>query len=292
VNANVGSTSLMGPTPAAPRRARRAGPPVFVLMAFGIVGIALVAAVLGGALAPHDPLEQHLNDRALTPSRDYLMGTDDLGRDVLSRILAGARAGMVGPGVIAAGALLIGTLMGVVGGYLGGWVDAASMRFSDFTLAVPHVLIVLVVAGVIGGGYWLAVALLTIFQVPYVARLVRGEVLRERDLPYVEAARSLGVSRVTIMSRHLLPNVAPVAISMAFVGFAYALVGLSSLSFLGVGVPPGDADWGRMLVENRVLIESNPWAAVAPGAAIVLTAAGANVVGDWLFDRLSIGEER
>jgi peptide/nickel transport system permease protein len=143
------------------------------------------------------------------------------------------------------------------------------------------------VVGIAGGGYAVAVALLVVFFSPSDTRIVRGEALRQRSLPYVEAARTLGLPRWRIVFRHLGPNVLPVVVAYVFLDFAFALVSLSGLSFLGIGIPPGTADWGLMLFENRSLVFSNPWAAVGPGIAIVLTAASMNLIGDWLYERLS-----
>jgi peptide/nickel transport system permease protein len=274
-----------------PIRRRRDRPSVIVAGAWIVVLAAFACAVLGDVVAPKDPDVQTLAARALAPGDGYLLGTDGLGRDVLSRVIVGARAAIVGPVLVALGALVVGSVVGIAAGYLGGWVDAMAMRAADFVFAVPHLLVVLVIGGVVGGGYAVAVALLALFLAPHVARLVRGAVLQQRELPYVEAARALGVSQSRIMRVHLWPNVAPVAVSTAFLFFAVALVALSSLSFLGVGVGPGTPDWGRMLVENRELLEANPWAALAPGLAIVLTACAMNVLGDWLFERLT-AEER
>lgn len=261
--------------------------PLLIVVCLMIVIAAVVCTILGDAIAPKDPASQALADRSQPPGDGYLLGTDAFGRDVLSRVIAGTRIAVVGPAMIALAVLVVGSAMGIVAGYLSRWLDAAFMRWADFTLAVPHLLIILVVVGIIGGGYLVAVLLMILFLVPYGGRLVRGQVLQQRQLPYVEAAEALGLSRWRIMFGHLLPNVAPLAVSTAFWSFAISLVALSSLSFLGVGVPPGTADWGRMLFENLRLVYGNPWAPIAPGLAIVLTAASMNVLGDWLFEALT-----
>ncbi|WP_320668682.1 ABC transporter permease [Patulibacter defluvii] len=272
--------------PAAPRRARRR-PPFPVLLAIVVLAVVLVCALLGAAVAPHDPAAQDLLAGVQGPGGDHLLGTDDSGRDVLSRVIAGARGAVLGPAAIVLGAALLGALLGLVAGYRGGWRDAVIMRLSDAVYALPSLVVVLVVVGVVGGGQLAAVAILILFVGPFDARLVRGVTLEQRGRPYVDAARTLGLSSWRIMLRHVWPNVMPIVVANAFLNFAYALVALSALSFLGIGVDPGTADWGRMLSENLSLIEDNPAAALAPGIALVLLAVAMNLLGDWLYEQLS-----
>lgn len=275
---------LPGHVPAS-RRGRR--PSLLVIGSVGILGIVVICAVGGGAVAPHDPSAQNLLVTLTGPSGSHPFGTDDLGRDVLSRTIAGARTAVLGPLIIALGAMLIGNVLGLWAGYRGGWVDAVIMRLADFVYALPALLVAIVVVGVLGGGYFHAVILLVFLYCPLDARLVRAATLEQRGRAYVEAARTLGLSSRRIMFLHIWPNVLPVAIANATLAFAYALVSLSSLSFLGIGVGPGTADWGRMLSDSRTLLFQNPATALAPGIALVLTAASVNVIGDWLFERVS-----
>lgn len=272
---------------AGPRRGRLRRTPLLVAASMVFLGAVVACVLFGTGITPVSPTAQDLLNTSRPPSARHWLGTDNLGQDVLARIMVGSRWALLGPLVIAIGSLLLGGTLGLLSGYLGGWVDAVTMRVVDFVFAFPHLLVILVVAGIVGGGYVMGVVLLVVFLAPHVTRLVRGAVLQQRELPYVEAARSLGVTQGRIMFVHLLPNVLPLAVATAFVSFSVGLVALSSLSFLGVGVAPGTADWGRMLVENRLLLQQNPWAAVAPGLCIVLTAAAMNVVGDWLFERLT-----
>jgi peptide/nickel transport system permease protein len=221
------------------------------------------------------------------PSRAHWLGTDDLGRDVLSRTIAGARTAVLGPLLIALGAMLIGNIFGLLAGYHGGFVDAVIMRVADLVYALPALLVAIVVVGVLGGGYYRAVALLVFLYCPFDTRLVRAATLEQRSRPYVEAARTLGLRRTRIIFVHIWPNVLAVAVANATLAFAFALVSLSALSFLGIGAGPGTADWGRMLADSRTLLFDNPATALAPGIALVLTAASVNVIGDWLFEQLS-----
>jgi peptide/nickel transport system permease protein len=273
--------------PPAVRRPRRITVGVGLCMAF--VLMVLVLAVFGAWLAPSSPSAQDLGLGISRPSSEHWLGTDDLGRDVLSRLIVGARTAVVGPAIIAVAAMVIGSVLGLLAGYSGGWVDSLIMRWADLMYALPGLLVVIVVAGVLGGGYWLAVALLVVLSAPYDARIVRGATLEQRSRPYVEAARILGLSRSRIMARHIWPNVLALELANAFLTFAFALVTLASLSFLGLGVGPATADWGRMLAEGRTLLDENPAAALAPAAMLVLTAASVNILGDrlheWLSDR-------
>ena len=238
-------------------------------------------------LAPQSPSFQNLSDAAAGPSRAHLLGTDNLGRDIFSRVLAGGGRALIGPLVIAAGALLISVVLGIWAGYTGGWFESSVMRMVDLGYALPPLLVAVVLAGVFGGGYWLAVIVLLVLFSPYDIRVTRAVSLEQRGLPYVEAARMLGISRSRIMARHILPNVVPFMIVGFCLDFAFALVTLSGLSYLGLGAPPGSPDWGRMLSDNQSQIFGDPWGALAPGIMILLTAAAVNVVGDWLAERFA-----
>lgn len=252
-----------------------------------IMGIIAVAALFGQLIAPQDPSAQDLTLVLAHPSGAHWLGTDELGRDVFSRLVVGSRTAFIAPLVVAAGAMLLGNILGLVAGYRGGIIDAVIMRLADLVMAVPGLLIIIVVAGTIGGGFWTAVILLTLLMVPFDARVVRGATLEQAPRPYVEAARTLGVSNRRIMFLHIWPNISAVVVANTCLGYAGALVGLSGLSFLGVGVTPGSPDWGQMLSDGETSLFVNPVATLAPGAAIVLVAAAMNIIGDWGYDRLS-----
>jgi peptide/nickel transport system permease protein len=268
-------------------RSRRQHAPGVVILAGLIVAAVALCAVFGEAIAPHSAFTQRLGLGDTPPSNDFIAGTDLLGRDVLSRVIVGARTALMGPIVIAAGAFLVATLLGLVSGYFGGFVDSAIMRWVDFMLALPGPLIAIVVVGVVGGGYWTAVFVLAVLFVAPDTRIVRSAVLEQRPLPYIDAVRALGVSKTRILFIHILPNVMPIVLAYVVLDFAFALVNLSGLSFLGLGVEPGTPDWGRMLFENRNILFSNPVALLLPAASIILTAVSINLIGDWLFERLA-----
>jgi peptide/nickel transport system permease protein len=262
-------------------------PPLLIVLAVALVGTVVVCALASGLIAPLPPNQQDLRTGVVLPGGAHRLGTDQLGRDIFSRLVFGARTALIGPVLVALGGFTVGTILGLAAGYLGGRVDFVVMRWADLMFSLPGLLVTIVIVGVVGGGYPIAVILLIVFFSPADTRIVRGEALRQRSLPYVEAARTLGLSRLRIIFRHVGPNVLPIIVAYVFLDFAFALVSLSGLSFLGIGLAPGTADWGLMLFENRALLFTNAAAAVAPGLAIVATAASMNLIGDWLFERLS-----
>lgn len=267
---------------------RGTGVPLTVAISMALLALLVLFAIFGTAIAPHDPDEQRLLVGDTTPSAEFWAGTDLLGRDIVSRSIVGARTALVGAVVVSVGAFAIATVLGLLSGYQGGATDAVIMRGADLMLALPALLIVIVVVGIVGGGFWVAVLVLILLFAAPDTRIVRSAVLEQRPLPYVEAARTLGVSKPRIMFGHILPNILPIILAYIVLDFAFALVSLAALSFLGLGIAPGTADWGRMLAENKGLLFSNPWAAVLPALLIVLAAAAMNLVGDWMYDRYSL----
>jgi peptide/nickel transport system permease protein len=183
--------------------------------------------------------------------------------------------------------MLIGNLLGLLAGYRGGFLDTLVSRYADLVYALPALLVAIVIVGVVGGGYFTAIGLLVVLYSPVDTRLIRSATLVQRQQPYVEAARITGVPRRRIMLAHIWPNVLPLAVANMFLTFAFSIVSLAALSFLGLGVGPGTADWGRELSDSRTLLFDNEWTALGPGIALVITAASVNLVGDWLFERLS-----
>lgn len=280
------SARTLESAPGGRRSWRRAWPqrPLSVVLSVVVLVVAGVAALLPW-LVPLDTDQITARDALLGPSGEHLLGTDQLGRDVLSRLVAGARSALLGPTVLAAATVVLSTALALVAGFHRGWVDALISRLVDLLYSVPAVVVAIVVVGVLGGGYWTAIAVLLVFGLPQNIRVLRAAVLERVELPYVEAAQALGVPSTTIMVRHLLPGIGPVVVAAFFLQFTYGIVDLSSLSFLGLGVPPGSADWGRMLAENRAALAQNIWAAAAPGAALVAVAVATNLLGDWVFAR-------
>ena len=270
----------LGPT----LRAGRVGS-VGLVVTGGILAIALVLAGFGSLLAP-DALVQDILLGVTPPGTPgHPLGTDELGRDILQLLIAGSGSALAGPVVIALGSMLLGVIFGTVTGYVQGWLDFTIGRVTDLLLALPVVVVAIVVAGVFGSGYWVTVAMLVVLFAPSDIRLVRSAVIEQSARPYIESARMLRLGPLRIMFRHILPNVSPIIVTNALVNFAIAIVALSSLSFLGVGVSPGAADWGRQLDDGRGLVPINPAATIAPAIAIVVVACAANLLGDALAAR-------
>jgi peptide/nickel transport system permease protein/glutathione transport system permease protein len=265
---------------------------VLVVLAASAVGVMVLLVVAGGWLTPYDPGQQDLLRSAAGPGDGHWLGTDALGRDVLSQVVAGARTAVVGPLCVALGALLLGVSLGLVAGYRGGFLDAVTNRFADLIYAFAAMLLVIVVVGVIGDGYWFAVALLTLLSLPAQIRLCRSTTLVQARLPYVEAARTLGLPAPRIMFRHILPNILPTVVATLLLDFVGALISLSGLSYLGLGVPPGTPDWGELLRQGQSLLAVNPYMSLAPGLMIIITATGVTLLGDWMYDRWTAGTGR
>ena len=252
------------------------GAVLLMVLLFATVG----SWVLGTEIKP-DPL------LGVTPpgTPGHIFGTDLLGRDILSLSIAGTRSAVVGPIAIALGSMLLGMLLGTMSGYTGGWLDLVLSKWADLLLALPVTLIALVVAGLVGGGYWITVVVLIVLFSPTDIRMMRSAVMTQSTRPYIESAKVLDLSRWRIMFRHILPNVIPIAIATMLLNVAFALVAMSALSFLGLGVGPGEPDWGRQLADGRNLLTDNPAAVVIPGLLIIMTATAINLTGDWIQER-------
>lgn len=277
--------SLRGMRVGATRWGYARGVPVSVWIAGVILVIVAILVIFGPLIAPNDPRAQNLSGGMLGPGSGDLLGTDALGRDLLSRVIVGARSAVVGALIIAICATTLGTIFGLLAGFKRGRTETVITRVVDVGIALPSTLVALVVAGVTGGGYSIAVLVLALLFAPYDIRFLRAATLEQSRLPYIESARTLGRGDVSIMARHILPNIRPALVTYVLLDFSYALVGLASLSFLGVGVPPGAADWGRMLSENLSLLPTNPVGALAPAFMLVITVVSLNLIGDWVQDR-------
>lgn len=256
-----------------------------LLVTSTIVAVALFLATFGSLLAP-DALSQDILLGVTPPGTPgHPLGTDELGRDVLQLLIAGSGSALAGPLIIALGSMLLGIVVGTLSGYVQGPLDFVMGRVTDLLLALPVVVVAIVVAGMFGSGYWVTVAMLVVLFAPSDIRLVRAAVIEQSARPYIESARMLRLNPVRIMARHVLPNVTPIVVTNALVNMAIAIVALSSLSFLGVGVAPGAADWGRQLDDGRALLLSNPAASLAPALAILVVACAINLLGDVIAAR-------
>ena len=237
-------------------------------------------------LAPYDPFAQDLASNYQGPSPSHLLGTDDLGRDVLSRLIHGARLSLEISLISVLMGLAGGLFLGVMGGFLGGWIDALIVGLIDILLSFPGILLAIVVVAVFGQGMGNTMIAIAIFSVPTFARIIRASVIQTKELEYIEAIRALGATRLRIMLRHVIPNSLSPIIVQATLMLGRAILIASGLSFLGLGVQPPFPEWGAMLSTARVLIRSNPVASVAPGVAITLVVLSFSLVGDGLRDAL------
>jgi peptide/nickel transport system permease protein len=265
-----------------PRRQMRVPLGIVVCVIF-VVGVA-VAAIVGPDFLSSEAQTPNPLHEAAAPSAAHWLGTDELGRDVLARLVLGAGAALVGPFAVALSGLVVSAIVGIAAGYLGGRIDMVTMRVVDFMIALPGLLLAIVLVTIVQGGYWFAVAVLAVLNVQGDIRLVRGAALAQRSLAYVEAARVTGVSRWSIMYRHIGRNVTTILLADFAVDFSGALVALAGLAFLGLGAAPGSADWGLMLTASQAILFSNPFAALGPALAIVLLAVSVNLIGDWLYE--------
>ncbi len=259
-------------------------------VASGVVLFGLVVlAVLGSAIAPYGYNEiaaDIATGRLQPPSAEHWFGTDNLGRDVFSRVLLGASVSLQVGFIAVAISLVAGTLIGIVAGYYGRWLDDGLMRFMDVLFAFPAILLAIVVLAVLGPGITNAMIAIGIVYTPIFARLARASTLSVREEVYVRASRSAGAGDVRILARHVLPNIAPPLIVQTSLSLAFAILSEAALSFLGLGTQPPDPSWGRMLAEGRAFIEQAWWMALFPGLAIFIVVLAFNVLGDALRDVL------
>ena len=265
------------------RRAARAR-----LAPFGAVVLlaALVVALAAPLVSPHDPLKQNLGNALAKPSRVHLLGTDNVGRDVLSRVMWGTRVSLVAGFVSVTLALLTGGLLGLAAGYTGGRVDGVLMRLMDAVLSFPALVLALALGAVLGAGLTGVLIALAVVYTPTFARLMRGQVLSITAREYVDAARALGASGWRVAWHHVLPNATAPMVVQGSLSVAFAILAEASLSFLGLGIQPPAASWGSMINAGRGYLQQAPWIVFGPGAALFVTVIGLNFVGDAVRDAL------
>lgn len=256
------------------------------LLGLGIVFLLTFAGVFAPILAPSDPITQDIENRLQPPNSEHLMGTDQIGRDMFSRVLYGARISLKVSVLVVSISLLIGMVMGVVSGYAGGWVDEAIMRLVDLLIAYPGFLFALVIVAVLGPSLLNLMIALAVTGWTGYARIIRGEVLSVKEDEFIKAAQVMGASRSRIMFRHILPNVISPIVVLATLNMGTVVLGTAGLSFLGFGAQPPTAEWGNMLASSRNFLTTAWWLANFPGMAIMLTVLGFNLLGDGLRDVL------
>jgi ABC-type dipeptide/oligopeptide/nickel transport system permease subunit len=251
-----------------------------------IVAVILMSAILAPWLAPQDPAKQSLFEKRARPGAKYVLGADEFGRDILSRVIYGARIALV-VGLVSVGiALCLGLLLGSLAGFLGGWVDAGIMRGVEVLLAFPYLLLAIAVVSALGPGALNTTIAVGIWGTPHVTRIVRGAVLALRETEYVRAARALGAGGPALVGRHILPNILPTVIVYGSLFMADAILVEAALSFLGLGVQPPTPSWGLMVATGRDFLLVTPHITTIPGLAIMLAVLGFNLLGDGLRDAL------
>jgi len=255
----------------------------------GVAALILLAAssLLAPLLAPHNPLHQNLAKDLVGFSGDHLLGTDKLGRDILSRTIYGGRISLLTGIATVLISLAIGVAAGSLSGYFGGWLDLLLMRLVDILMAFPGILLAIALTAVLGPGLDHVILALCLIGWTSYARLVRGEILSLREREFVQAARALGAPPRRIIIRHLIPNLLPPLLIQATFGLAAAIVAEGSLSFLGLGVEPPTPSWGSMLNDGRQFLLVAPHLTTYPGLALMFTVLGLNIVGDTLQERLT-----
>lgn len=265
--------------------------PALLTSPLTVIGLVLIlffglCALLAPVLAPMDPTEQALSLRLTPPSPGHWLGMDQLGRDVLSRLLYGARISLTVGLVVVLSAGLVGTLIGLIAGYAGGTVDEGLMRLTDVFFAFPPLILAMAIAGALGPNLNNAMIAIAVVTWPVYARLVRGQVLALRQREFVEAARAMGASTPRILYRHLLPNtLAPILVQASF-DMGGAILAAAGLSFIGFGARPPTPEWGVMISEGTKFFSTQPWLSFFPGLAILLTVTAFNLIGDGLRDTL------
>jgi len=276
-------------------RAERRRWDIFLQLNFCIPAAVLLlmlgAAIFASQLAPYDPLQTSLSQRLSPPAfaggtDAHLLGTDKLGRDVLSRIIFGARVSLSVSLLVILVTATIGTALGILGGYLGGWVDGLLMRITDISLAFPGILIALLLAVTLGPSFTTVVLAVSLLGWAPYARLIRGDVLKLRNADFVLQARIIGCSPMRIMLTHIFPNIVNPLLILATLSVGLIILVESALSYLGAGIPPPTATWGSMVSDGRGLIDTAWWISFFPGLAIGLVVLAGNFLGDWLRDRL------
>ena len=282
---NKGTTSPETPLPGTGRRHPRL--PGLALAGVLLLLLFVACAIFAPVLAPHDPAQLDLNARLLTPSHAHLFGTDELGRDILSRAIFGARISLIVAVSVVGLSLTFGMFLGALAGFYGGWLDAViNIYVMNAFLALPGILLAIAFVAFMGPGLWNLIFALSIGGWVGYARLVRAQVMAVKEREFVEAARALGANDLRILLRHILPNIVQPLIVQAAIGMAGAVLAEATLSFLGLGIPPPAASWGSMLNDARSHLFESPHMVAFPAIAVMLCVLSFNFIGDALRDRM------
>ncbi|MFJ8739035.1 ABC transporter permease [Embleya sp. NPDC127516] len=267
-------------------RALRQGP-LFV-GAVVVLALLVLVAVFAPLIAPYDPNAVDLSATLAGSTPDHLLGADQSGRDILSRLIHGVRTGLLGPLLVVVLSTALGIVFGVAAAWRGGWIDAVLSRSMDMMFAFPGLLIAILFVAVFGGGLTAPVIAMSVAYTPYVGRLVRSVATQEKARPYIESYRVQGWSGWTICVKHLIPNIAPTVLAQSAINFGYALMDLAALSYLGFGVQPPESDWGSMINEGQsALLQNVLLPSFAPGVCIVVAVVAFGIVGEGIADRVA-----
>ncbi|WP_102028970.1 ABC transporter permease [Salirhabdus sp. Marseille-P4669] len=251
-----------------------------------IVIFFIFIAIFAPLLMPYEPNEQILLDRFEAPSSTHWFGTDDFGRDILSRVIMGARISLMVGFTAVIGSIIVGSLLGVVAGFYGRWIDTIISRIFDIMLAFPSILLAIAIVAILGPDLQNALIAIAIVNVPLFGRLIRSKVLSVKEEEYITAARAIGMSNFRILTHHIIPNSISPVIVQGTLAIATAIIEVAALSFLGLGAQSPDLDWGKMLDDSRAYFVQAPWTMIFPGLAIMLTVLGFNLMGDGLRDAM------
>lgn len=251
-----------------------------------IISLFILMAIFAPFLAPYDYKEQELINRLKAPSGQHWFGTDDLGRDLFSRIIFGARISLWVGFSSVVGSIIIGTFLGILAGFYGKWLDMIISRGFDILLAFPSMLLAIAIVAVLGPSLQNALVAIAIVNIPVYGRLVRSKVLSLKTEEYITAARAVGMKNSGILWHHILPNSLTPIIVQGTLGIATAIIEAAALGFLGLGAQPPAPEWGKMLSDSRQFIQTAPWTVIFPGVSIMLTVLGFNLMGDGLRDAM------
>jgi peptide/nickel transport system permease protein len=278
---------LLAATGGVTRRSRRID---WVMLVCGVfIALIVVIAILAPVLAPHDPNQVDILGSYQGPSATHPLGTDSLGRDLLSRLMYGARLSLFGPALIVVIATVVGTLLAIACAWMGGWFDGVTSRVMDILFAFPGLIFALLAVALFGPGLAAPVIALSIAYLPYDTRVIRSVAMRERSLPYIQACYVQGLPTRSITMRHLLPNILPFVVVQATLSFGYALVDLAAISYLGLGVAPPASEWGLMVANGQAsILTGHPQESIFAGLLIIATVVAFNLLGDRLATRFSV----
>jgi peptide/nickel transport system permease protein len=256
------------------------------MLGLGIICVFILLAIFAPLITPYDFKEQQLMDRLKAPSGKHWFGTDDLGRDLFTRVIYGARISLWVGFFSVVGSIILGTFLGILAGYYGRWLDMLISRFFDILLAFPSMLLAIAIVAVLGPSLQNALVAIAVVNIPVYGRLVRAKVLSLKSEEFITAARSIGMKNGGILWQHILPNSLTPVIVQGTLGIATAIIEAAALGFLGLGAQPPAPEWGKMLSDSRQFIQIAPWTVIFPGVSIMLTVLGFNLMGDGLRDAM------